>query len=64
MISPSHTSKECVHVCVWGMDDLGKGGLRKKILCRCKIFPVYYCSASKYLNLMLSYGSSISNAGL
>lgn len=26
MISPSHTSKECVHVCVWGMDDVAKGG--------------------------------------
>lgn len=30
MISPSHTSKECVHVCVWGMDDTGKGGLGRR----------------------------------
>lgn len=30
MISPSHTSKGCAHLCVWGMDNVGKGGLGRK----------------------------------
>lgn len=32
MISPSYTSKECVRICVWGMDHIGKGRLGRNPL--------------------------------